>query len=148
MLPLALLPALAWPVGQAASGDLAWSPQALAASFVTTLASSLATVLLLAAAFYLLAPFFDASRHWSRSVGVAAYAATPVLAAGALLVLPVLIVACVVACLHAFALCYLGVQQMLGCRESDAAFFVAAACMAALVLSMLLAGLCGAVGLL
>jgi hypothetical protein len=37
---------------------------------------------------------------------------------------------------------------MLGCRESDAALFLAAACMAALVLSMLLGVLCSAVGLL
>jgi len=37
---------------------------------------------------------------------------------------------------------------VLGCRESEAAFFVAAACMLALVGGLLLGGLCSAVGLL
>jgi hypothetical protein len=147
-LPLALLPALAWPLGQASSGRLAGTFEALAASFLATLLFSLATILLFAAGLFVLSPFFEAPRHWGRCVALAAFSASPVLIVGALLVVPVLVVACVAACVHALALSYLGARHLLGCPESDAAFFVAAACMFALVSSMLLGGLCSAAGLI
>jgi hypothetical protein len=147
-LPLSVLPAFAWPIGQAASGDASWAPGAMAGSFVSTAVFAIATILLLAAGFYVLAGFFDLQRQWGRSVALAAYASSPVLLSGALLVMPVLVIACLVACLHCFALCYLGAQRLLGCSESDAAFYVAAAWMFMLVSSMLAAGLCSAAGLI
>jgi len=147
-LPLSLLPALAWPLGQAWSGELPWVPAAVVASLVSSVLLIFASILVLAAAFYLLCPFFDMPRAWPRSVAVAAFASTPVLLAGALLVIPGMIVASVASLIHSCALCYLGVQRVLGCRESEAAFFVAAACMLALVGGLLLGGLCSAVGLL
>jgi hypothetical protein len=147
-LPLALLPGAAWPVGQALSGDLPWSAAALWASVLSTVGFTLASVVLLAIAFYALSPFFVARRRWRGCLAVAAFASTPVLLAGALLVMPVLIVASIVACIHCFALCYLGVQRVLGCPEHEAAFFVAGACMFALIASLVLGGLCSAAGLI
>ena len=147
-LPLSLLPALAWPLGQAAAGDLSWTLRALVGLSLSTLALSVAVILALAAALCVLAPAFEARRNWNRSVAVAAYAATPVLLSGALLLMPVLIMVSVIACLHACALCYGGVQAVLGCPERDAAFFVAAAGMLSLLASLVLGGLCSAAGVL
>lgn len=148
VLPLSILPALAWPVGQALSGELAWSASALGGSFVATVAFVLASILVLALGLFVLAPAFTSGRQWSRSVAVAAYAATPVLVSGVLLVLPVLLIAVLVCCLHGCALCYGGVQAMLGCRQSEAAFFVAAAAMFGVVASLVVGGLCSAAGLI
>ena len=127
---------------------LPWSPAAITGLFFSIVIVSLASILLLAAGFYLLAPFFGAPRAWHRSFAVAAFASTPVLLFGALLVIPLLIVASVAVSIHCFALCYLGAQHVLGCPEPDAAFFVAGACMFTLVGSLLLGGLCSAAGLL
>lgn len=146
-LPLALLPAVAWTAGQVFEGDLAPRPEAMAASFLSTLGLCIASVLLLAAGFYLLAPFFGATRHWRRSVALAAFAASPVLLSGVLLVMPVMIVVSVAACVHCFALCYLGAQSVLGCREEDAAMLVAAVAMFVLVSSLAAPFLCSAVGI-
>jgi Yip1-like protein len=147
-LPLSLLPGLAWPLGRVASGELPWSGGAVAASLISTVLLSLAAILVFAVAFYLLCPFFDMPRAWRRSVAVAAYASTPVLLVGGLLFIPGVIVASVASLVHCFALCYLGVQRLLGCRESEAAFFVAAAGMLSVVGSLLLGGLCSAAGLI
>jgi hypothetical protein len=148
VLPLSLLPALAWPVGQASSGRLPYALAALGGSFAATLGFVIASILALAAGLFVLSPAFAGPRHWGRSFAVAAYAATPILLSGALLFLPVLIIASLVAGLHSCALCYIGVQRMLGCREAEAASFVAAASMFALVASVLLGGLCSAAGLI
>lgn len=147
-LPLSLLPALAWPLGRAASGELPWAAGAVTASFLSTVVFSLAAILVFAVAFYLLCPFFDVPRAWRRSVAVAAFASTPVLLVGGLLFIPGMIVASVASLVHCFALCYLGVQRVLGCRESEAAFFIAAAGMLSLIGSLLLGGLCSAAGLI
>lgn len=50
--------------------------------------------------------------------------------------------------LHCFALCYLGLQSVLGCREADAAGFVAAACMFTGIASSVLGALCSAAGVI
>lgn len=144
-LPLSLLPAVAWPLGQMWSGDLR---MALATSVVSTIAFTLAAVIVFAAAFYVLSPAFDVPRAWGRCVALAAYASTPVLLAGALLVVPATVVVCVAALIHCCALCYLGAQQVLGCRESEAAFFIAAAAILSVVGSLILGGLCSAAGLI
>lgn len=129
VLPFALLCALAWPG-------------------VSTVLVALAAVLTLGLGFYLLAPWFEVARSWDRSLAVAAYASTPVLLSWFLLLYPPLMILPIVALLHCFALCYLGVQHVLGCRESEAALFVAAAWIFSAVGSMLLGGLCSAAGLL
>ena len=98
--------------------------------------------------FFALAPVFGVARSWDRSVAVAAYASTPVLLSWFLLLYPLLMILPIVALLHCFALCYLGVQQVLDCRESEAAMFVAAAWVFSAVSSMLVGGLFSAAGLL
>jgi hypothetical protein len=129
VLPFSLLCAVAWPRA-------------------STVVLSLAAVVTLALGFYLLAPWFGLQRSWDRSVAVAAYASTPVLISWSLLVFPLFAVIPVVALLHCFALCYLGVQQVLDCRESEAAMLVAAAWVFSGFGSMLLGGLCSAAGLI
>ena len=129
VLPFALLCALAWPR-------------------VSTVLISLAAVITLGIAFFVLAPVFGVARSWDGSLAVAAYASTPVLLSWFLLLYPQLMILPIVALLHCFALCYLGVQQVLDCRESEAAMFVAAAWVFSAVGSMLLGGLCSAAGLI
>jgi hypothetical protein len=129
VLPFALLCALAWPG-------------------VSTVLVALAAVLTLGLGFFLLAPWFEVARSWDRSLAVAAYASTPVLLSWCLLLYPPLMILPIVALLHCFALCYLGVQHVLECRESEAALFVAAAWIFSALGSMLLGGLCSAAGLL
>jgi len=129
VLPFALLCAFAWPR-------------------VSTVFVSLAAVAMLGLGFFVLAPVFGIARSWDRSLAVAAYASTPVLLSWFLLLYPPFIVLPIVGLLHCFALCYLGVQQVLECKESEAALFVAAAWVFSGIGSMLLGALCGAAGLL
>jgi len=151
-LPLALVPAVGWPAGQMLgdSPPPGWgaTPERFASVFITTLAFSLVGVVLLALAFYVLAPVFHVHRNWNRSMTVAAYASTPVFVASPLLVSPALAVGSIVALFHCFALCYLGLQQILECRESESAVYVAAAVAVTGFASMLMGGLCGAAGVL
>jgi hypothetical protein len=128
VLPLALLCALPWPSAQ-------------------TVLLAIAAVLVLALGFFALAPWFDVRRSWDRSMAVAAYASTPVLVSWFLLVFPPFAIVPVIALLHSFALSYLGVQQVLDCRESEAALLVAAAWVFSGFGSLLLGGLCSAAGL-
>jgi len=129
VLPFALLCVLAWPA-------------------VSTVLISLAAVMTLGLGFFVLAPVFGVARSWDRSLAVAAYASTPVLLSWFLLLYPLLMILPIVALLHCFALCYLGVQHVLECKESEAALFVAAAWIFSAVGSMLLGGLCSAAGLI
>lgn len=129
VLPFSLLALIAW-------------PQA------STVVLALAGVLMMALGFFVLAPWSGVERSWDGSVAVAAYAATPVLATWVLLALPMFAMIPVAALIHAFALCYLGVQEVLGCRETEAALFVASAGMFSVIGSMVVGGLCSAAGLL
>jgi hypothetical protein len=138
-LPLSVLPAAAGPLGHGIP---------LAGAFLVALILTLACVVLLALGFYVLAPAFGTVRQWHRSMALAAYASTPVFIAGALLITPLLAIAFVPALIHSFAICQVGLQPMLGCRDSDAAEFVASAFLFAGVGSFLLGGLCSAVGVM
>jgi hypothetical protein len=128
VVPFALLCAVAWPG-------------------VSTIVLSLAAVMILALALFLLAPWFEAARSWDRAMAVACYASTPVLLSWFLLVFPPFAIVPVIALMHSFALCYLGVQQVLECRESEAALLVAGAWLFSAVASMVVGALCGAAGL-
>jgi hypothetical protein len=129
VLPFALLCALAWPA-------------------VSTVLVSVAAVGMLGLGFFLLAPWFGVARSWDGSVALAAYASTPVLLSWFLLLFPPFAVLPIIALIHCFALCYLGAQQLLDCRESEAAMFVAGAWVFSAVGGMLLGGLCSAAGLI
>ena len=148
VLPLALLPSVAWPLGQAGEGVLRAEPGVLAAAFAATLVFSIATVLFLALGIYLLSPFFEVGRRWNAAVTVSAYASTPVLLSGVLLFIPMLVIAGMAALAYAFLLCDMGLQKVLGCRGNDAVAFVASACGFAAVAAALLGALCSAAGLI
>ena len=137
VLPLAFLPAIAWAVGRGAANalDASAPSSSLAGSIVVTVLLLLVSVALLAAAIYLLAPMYDIERNWDRAVSIAAYGSTPVLLAGVLLVMPIMVVASMVAMLHNFLLYYVGLQRVIGCKESSAAEFLAVSCLIAAMLS-------------
>ena len=148
--PLALLPAIAWPLGHAADpiGSETLRFSALVLSGTVAFAFSLATVLIAAAALYALAPLFEAKRDWNGAMAVAASASTPVLIASPLLAWATLAILVIVAFIHGCVLCRLGVQRVLGCRSEDAAMYVAAAGFVAGIAGMVLGGLSSAAGIL
>ena len=146
-LPLALLPSVAWPLGQSFAGaaPALAGPAAIALGFATTLLLTVACTVLLALGIYLLSGFFGVARSWNRATAVAAYSSTPVLLCGALLVVPLLVIASVGGFLYGLALCSIGLKAMLGCREEDAAAFVAGAGFFLGASSMALGALCSAI---
>ena len=148
--PLALIPALAWPLGHSLDpiGPGTASAGSLAASAGATFVFILVVVVLAAAAVYLLAPVFQTARHWPGAMAVAAYSCTPVLLAAPLLAFATLTILVVIAGLHACFLCRVGVEQLLGCRDEDAAMYVAAAGFLATVAGAVLGGLSSAAGIL
>lgn len=152
VLPLSFLPAVGWAIGLMVSGglpaDASVPGSTFAGSVALTVSISVLCVVLLALVFYLLAPMYQAGRHWDRAVSVAAYGSTPVLLAGVLLVVPIMVMASVVALLHNFLLYYVGLQAVIGCRQSAAAEYLALSCMLAAVASGILGAAGGALGIL
>jgi len=150
VLPLAFLTAVSWAAGRAVSvpADAAAFPSGFAGAVILTVWLLLLCVALLAAAFYVLAPMYDTERNWDRAVNVAAYGSTPVLLAGVLLVMPIMVIATVVALLHSFALYYVGLHRMAGCKESAAAEFLAMSWLIAATCSGALGALGGGLGVL
>ena len=150
VLPLAFLPAVAGGRGggPAPGAPAAGAASGFLASIALTVVLTLVSVLLLALAFFLLAPMYDTERNWARSVSVAAYGSTPVLLAGVLLVMPIMVIASMVALLHNFALYYVGLQRVTGCKASAAAEYLALSCLMAAVASGALGAAGGALGVL
>jgi hypothetical protein len=148
--PLALLPAIAWPLGHAVDpiGPDVAAARSLAASFGATFLLCLLAVLVAAAAIYALAPVFSTARHWDRAMAVAVYSAIPVFLASPLLASAVLTILVIAALFHAFFLCSIGLRRLLGCRSEDAAMYVAAAGFVAGFVGIVLGGLSSAVGIL
>jgi hypothetical protein len=155
-LPLAVIPAVAWEIGLAVFGLAAFDGELQPARLdrspligaATTFLGSLVCVASLAVALYAIVPVYEVRRNWARAWAVAAYGATPVWLAGALLVQPVLILAVLVATLHACFLWFLGVQALLQVPARAAAECVAIALLISTVLTMLAGGLLGAAGML
>ena len=126
------------------NSDLPLPPNAV---LITYFASAFG-VLMIAAAFWLLARMFAPGATLERCVQVAAFGTTPLFVASALLVMPVLAIVCVISLLHVFYLYYLGARELLGVPDEDAAQFVAIALVLAIVASTLGGGAVGALGLL
>jgi Yip1 domain len=155
-LPLAAIPAVAWEIGIAAFGLAAFDGELQPARLdrspligaATTLLGSIVCVASLALALYAIVPVYEVRRSWARAWAVAAYGATPVWLAGALLVQPALILAVLVATLHACFLWFLGVQVLLQVPARAAAECVAVALLIGTVVTMLAGGLLGAAGML
>lgn len=148
--PLALLPATAWPFGHAADpiGPGEVTARTLAVSFASTFAFCVASVLLLAAAIYLLAPVFSSRRSWDRAAAVAAYSTVPVFLVSPLLSSAVLTILVIIALFHACFLCAIGLRRVVGCPGEDAALYAAAAGFVSVLAGLLLGGLSGAAGIL
>ena len=144
-LPLTLLPALAWPSGRSLAGPAA---EGFAGAFAATFLLTMACHLLFAAALFALAPIFGAIRDWNRAVALACYSATPVLLCGALLVIPVLVIASVGGLLLAIGVCATGMPVMLGCRSDDVPAYLATAAFCFGLASIALGALCSAIGLI
>jgi hypothetical protein len=105
---------------------------------IATYLAALLTIFAIASAFWLLARFDSRDESLRRCIQVAAYGATPVLVASALLFTPLLLlIVCVAALPHVFYLYYLGVQRLLRVPAGEAAQFVAIALVAALVAASL-----------
>ena len=149
VVPLALLPAIAWPIGHALDpiGPDA-TARSLTASFAITLAFSVAAVVVAAGAIYALAPVFSVQRQWRRAMAVAAYSSVPVFLASPLLAWPTLTILVVAAFFHACVLCSFGLRRLLHCRSEDAAMYVAAAAFVSGIAGLILGGLSGAAGIL
>jgi hypothetical protein len=129
--PLALLPAIAWPIGYGA----------------VTFCLCVTTVCVVAAVIYALAPLFSTARQWDGAMAVAAYSSVPVFLASPLLAWATLTILVVVAFFHACMLCAVGLRRVLGCRD-DAAMYVAAVGFVCGIAGLVLGGLSSAVGIL
>ena len=142
-LVLSLLPALASFV-MARNSDLPVPEHAGVATYV----AGVLALLVVAAAFWLLARLDSRDAPLRRCLQVAAYGATPVLLASVLLVTPLLMPVCMLVLPYVFYLYYLGVQQLLRVPSDEAAQFVGIALAAALAASTLGGGAAGALALL
>ncbi|HSD40545.1 MAG TPA: Yip1 family protein [Burkholderiales bacterium] len=150
VVPLALLPAMAWMIGLALfPHDIVLLEEELArytADFVlragvVTFAASVASVAGLAAALYALAPMYGAPHDWARAWTVAAYGSTPLFLGGILLVKPVLVgFVLLLALFQAGYLYVLGLQALGLVRPQQATECVAVA----LLLVVVVSGLTGA----
>jgi hypothetical protein len=136
VLPLSLLPALAWTIGRM----LAQRPEVISSALLAggdPLRSGLVTAL-----FSCLTPFLIAGlirvvmslgarrADYRSAYRVAAYAMTPLWLVGALVVTPTLMVAAAAAILHSLYLMTRGLEIVLGVDESTSAEFTAIVVMA------------------
>ena len=150
VVPLALLPAAAWPLGHAADpiGPGSVAALSLALSAAGTFAFCILTVVVVAAAIYALAPLFSAQRSWDRAMAVASYSSVPVFLASPLLASAVLTILVIAAFFHTCFVCGIGLRRVVGCRGEDSALYVAAVGFVSALAGLLLGGLSGAAGIL
>ena len=131
IVPLALLAPLATVIGMK-TFDASWSPahgylvppEAIWAAGATTLFASIASIFLLAGIFVLIAPMYGSSRDYPSALKVATYGAVPVLVAGALLFLPVMVMVSMVALCHTLFLYWIGVRRVLDVPENACTEFI------------------------
>jgi hypothetical protein len=150
VVPLSLLPALAWMAGLTMfpqeivllEAELArYTPAFVLRAGAVTFVASVASVAGLAAAFYALAPMYGSSRDWARAWAVAAYGSTPLFVGGILLVKPVLVGFVVLLALFQAGFLYvLGLQTLGLVRPRQATECVAVA----LLLLVVASGVVGA----
>lgn len=148
LLPLSLIPPLAWGVGPMTPGAYDVASRSAASAVVMTWILCVASVVLLAAAFWTVMPQYGQGRDWKGAFAVAAYSATPVLLAGVFLAIPALMPALLAAGLHALALQHRGVQSILIISAEDAPEFVAVSNLLLLLSSSVLGAGLAAVGIL
>lgn len=131
IVPLALLAPVATVVGMK-TFDASWSPahgylvppEAIWSAGATTLFASIVSIFVLAGIFVLIAPMYGSSRHYPSALKVSTYGAVPVLVAGALLFLPVMVMISVVALGHTLFLYWIGVRRVLAVPEEARTEFI------------------------
>jgi hypothetical protein len=156
VLPMACIPAVAWSFNLSlfgSEGGLGRERVALETAQVLrsgfgVWASSVLSVLVLAAAIYLLAPLFVPARDWPRALIAASYSAAPLFLGGVILAFPDLAFACLLAAFQGCYLLYCGVQHVIGVKEDKAAEFVALSIVLLIFASTILGSLGSAAGVL
>ena len=131
IVPLGLLAPIATVIGMKMF-DASWSPahgylvppEAILSAGATTLFASIVSIFVLAGIFVLIAPMYGSSRHYPSALKVATYGAVPVLVAGALLFLPVMVMVSVVALCHTLFLYWIGVRRVLDVPENACTEFI------------------------
>jgi hypothetical protein len=131
IVPLALLAPAATLIGMknfnrewdSASGYLVPDEQIFAAA-ATTLFATILSIFALAGIFRLIAPMYEAAFDYRSALKVATFGALPVLLAGAVLVLPVLIAVPVVALCHTLYLYWVGVGRVLNVEPGSQTEFL------------------------
>jgi hypothetical protein len=155
--PLAALQSAAWTAGVVMFGlDFAFvrhgddspAPEALLRLAGAIVAGWVGCVLVLGAAFTLIAPMFKVPRRFGRALQVAAYGSTPLWLCSIVLLMPLLVALMVVAAMHAFYLYFSGLQSVMGVRTRDAAEFVAVALVVFTAATLLLGSMMGMIGIL
>jgi hypothetical protein len=154
ILPLAFLPALATTIGML-TFDRDWDPVhgylvphgEIFAAGTTTFFAIVGSIFLLAAIFALIAPMFGCTRDYLAALKVATYGATPVLVAGATLVLPAMSIVALVGTCHTLFLYWVGVRRVLQVPAGGGAEFVGISMVLLAFTSVLAGAAASAVGL-
>jgi hypothetical protein len=156
VLPLACIPAAAWSFnlwllgregGQEGERAATGLVQILRGG-LTIWAVSVLSVFVLAASICILAPLFVRARDWRRALMVAAFSAAPVFLGGAILAVPDVAYAVLLAVFHGFYLMYAGLQRVLGVKEDNAAEYVALSIVMLSIITTVLGSVGSALGLL
>jgi len=131
ILPMSLIAPIATVIGMK-NFDASWDPSAgyqvpadgIYAAGAATLFGTIGSIFLLALIFRLIAPMYGSSRDFVAALKVATFGAIPVLLAGAVLVVPALVIVSVVALCHTLYLYWLGVHHVLDVEAGAQAEFI------------------------
>ena len=155
ILPLALLAPVATVIGMKAF-DRDWSPtqgylvpaDRIFLAGATTYFSIVGSILVLAGIFALIAPLFGATRDYLAALKVATYGSIPVMLAGAVLLLPVMVIVSLAALCHTLFLYWSGAQRVLNVPRGAQAEFVAISIVLLTFVSVLVGAAASAIGIL
>ena len=156
VVPLSLLPAVAWIIGVLRGGYLIVLPDVgeniplahIFKSGALLVLASIFSVAVLAGVFWLLAPLYGVRRNINDAFKVAAYGTTPMWVAGPVLIVPTLTLVMAAATLHALYLYVSGLEDVFGVSSSDAAEFVGVSMVVLIALSILFGALLSTWGVL
>ncbi len=156
VVPLSLVPAVAWMLGVLRGGYYIVIPgfgetvplERIATAGALLVVVSVFSVAVLAATFWLLAPLYGVRRNIGDAFKVAAYGTTPLWVAGPVLIVPTLTLFMAAAVFHALYLYVSGLEEVLGVPTSDAAEFVGVAMVILIALSILFGALLSRWGVL
>lgn len=156
VVPLSLVPAVAWMIGVLRGGYYIVIPgfgetvpmQRIVTAGILVVVASVFSVAVLAAAFWLFAPLYGVQRSINRAFKVAAYGTTPVWVAGPVLMVPTLTLFMAAAAFHALYLYVSGLEEVLGVSPGDGAEFVGIAMVLLIAASILLGAALSIAGVL